>query len=39
MVPYGTMHMPGPVDPSRLLIAINPNRSILPTGNVRGCAD
>ncbi|MFN3225771.1 MAG: GNAT family N-acetyltransferase [Hyphomicrobiales bacterium] len=39
VVPYGTMHMPGPVDPSRLLIAINPKRSILPTGNVRGCAD
>ncbi|MFN3169991.1 MAG: GNAT family N-acetyltransferase [Hyphomicrobiales bacterium] len=40
VVPFGTMTMPGPVDPTRLLIAIN--RSVdalptgLPTGAVRG---
>jgi predicted N-acetyltransferase YhbS len=39
MVPFGTMAMPGPVDPSRLLIAINPERPTSPSGAVRGSAD
>lgn len=34
--PFGTMAMPGPVDPSRLLIALNPNNGALPAGQVRG---
>ena len=39
-VPVGTMQLPGPVDPARLLIAINPARSdaasSLPRGDVTG---
>lgn len=35
-VPVGTMVMPGPVDPSRLLIAVNPDDGALPSGFVTG---
>ncbi|GAB5510590.1 MAG: N-acetyltransferase [Hyphomicrobiales bacterium] len=35
-VPFGTMAMPGPVDPSRLLIALNPNGGEAPSGSVAG---
>lgn len=36
-VAHGTMKMPGPVDPMRLLIAVNPDQQgPLPTGQVRG---
>lgn len=35
-VPFGTMMMPGPVDPSRLLIALNPNGGDVPCGSVAG---
>lgn len=35
-VPFGTMAMPGPVDPSRLLIAVNPEGGALPSGVVVG---
>lgn len=35
----GTMTTPGPVDPSRLLIAMNPEHSSSPSGAVRGAAD
>lgn len=34
--PFGTMAMPGPVDPSRLLIAVNPDRADVPSGSVSG---
>ncbi len=39
VVPYGTMQMPGPVDPARLLIAMSPDCSSLPNGAVRGSAE
>lgn len=41
VVPFGSMVMPGPVDPSRLLVAINPNlkEPAQLTGSVRGVAD
>lgn len=35
-VPFGTMAMPGPVDPSRLLISTNPDNGTLPSGQVVG---
>lgn len=35
-VPFDTMAMPGPVDPSRLLIAVNPDNGALPSGPVTG---
>lgn len=35
-VPFATMAMPGPVDPARLLIAVNPEGGALPYGQVRG---
>lgn len=38
VVPLGTMTMPGPVDPSRLLIAISSSANALPAGVVRGAA-
>lgn len=39
VVPFGSMMMPGPVDPSRLLMAVNPERPTSPSGAVRGSAD
>lgn len=36
VVPFGTMTMPGPVDPSRLLIAMHPSVEAMPQGTVRG---
>lgn len=36
VVPFGTMRMPGPVDPTRLLIAMNGSVDASPTGAVRG---
>lgn len=36
VVPFGAMTMPGPVDPSRLLIAMNESVDALPSGAVRG---
>jgi predicted N-acetyltransferase YhbS len=36
VVPHGTMAMPGPVDPARLLIAVNPSAPTPPMGPVRG---
>ena len=36
VVPFGSMAMPGPVDPARLLIALNPACTDLPRGEVRG---
>ncbi|MEQ8658467.1 MAG: N-acetyltransferase [Hyphomicrobiales bacterium] len=38
VVPLGTMTMPGPVDPSRLLIAMSSSANALPAGVVRGSA-
>lgn len=35
-VPIGTIMMPGPVDPSRLLIALNPQGADMPSGSVAG---
>lgn len=36
VVPFGAMTMPGPVDTSRLLIAMNGSVDALPSGAVRG---
>jgi predicted N-acetyltransferase YhbS len=38
VVPFGSMKMPGPVDPTRLLVAMNPSVELMPTGVVRGTA-
>jgi len=38
VVPFGSMKMPGPVDPTRLLVAMNPSVELMPIGVVRGTA-